>query len=310
MNLIRSLIKRFYQWKLPANMQHMALYYPEFRLKENREIIWHGKNVASLRPIEELKQLQKDSCYIIATGPSINSIDLNRIPGDALLWGVNGAIALAAKYKLKFDCYTVVDADFIRKRFAMVREIILSGAHCLFSPYNIRLVCERDVTLLSKGKIYMLPDLNERYNQPILNLEDFDQWAAQDNDLILPKHLTHQGDRVGFSKNIAQGIFSGGTVVYGAIQAAYYVGCKEVNILGMDLGSTSTQPRFYDEGKNVCHSSLDKYYETIIEPSFKVLADLCQHEDFKVYNLSPQSRLPDNIIPKVQNYLTYRQATG
>jgi Kdo-III transferase WaaZ len=299
MNIIKSLLKKYYRWKLPDNLRHMTDFYPWFQIHDNQQIIWHNKVVGMIRPLSELKVLAKESCFIIATGPSITNVDLSKIDNNKLIWGVNGAIALTKKQDIKFDIYTIVDSDFIKKQFAMVREVILQNIPCLLSPLNIKLICEREPELLSYNNIYLLQDLNARFAIPALTPDEFDAWARQDSELILSKNLTRQGDRVGFSKNIAKGIFGGGTVVYGVIQAAYYVGVKKVYILGMDLGYSGNKPRFYDEGEKTCHSSLAKYYIDIIEPAFEVLADVCKQKDFKVYNLSQRSRLSAKIIPKL-----------
>ena len=303
-NFITHLRKKINQCRLPLNLKHMAKYHPEFSLANHSEdpskkiILWHNHEVGVTQSLTNLKALQKQDCYIIATGPSIKKLDLTKIDSSKAICGVNGAIALAKTQNIKFDFYVIVDSDFIRKRFDIVKGIIKSKTQLLLSSQNISLICERDPELLQDANIYILDDLNTRYNTASLDTESFVKWAEQDSELILNPQL-HAQDRVGFSKNITKGIFGGGTVVFGAIQAAYYIGFKRVFIAGMDLGG---KQRCYDEGKKPLHSSLDKYYDTIIEPAFKVLATICESEDFKVYNLSSVSRLPETIIPKVLNH--------
>lgn len=275
----------------------MTKYHPNFKLINNA-IIWKKQKVGEIQPLSQLKTLTQEDCYIVATGPSIKTVDLTQIDTNSAICGVNGAIALAKQQNLKFDFYVIVDSDFIKMHFDMVHNIIQTKTHLLLSSQNINLICERDPKLLHDANIYILDDLNARYNVPSLNPAEFEQWAEQDLDLILHPRIKSQ-DRVGFSKNIEKGIFGGGTVVFDAVQVTYYIGYKNVFILGMDLGFSGKQPRFYNEGKKTCHSSLDKYYETVIKPSFEVLTEFCKTENFAVYNLSPTSRLPDAIIPKI-----------
>ena len=52
-----------------------------------------------------LKKLQKDECFIVATGPSIKQIDISKIGKDKLIWGVNGAIALD---NINFDSFKIL----------------------------------------------------------------------------------------------------------------------------------------------------------------------------------------------------------
>lgn len=302
-DFITHLIKKFNHYRLPLNLKHMAKYHPKFSLANHPEapgkkiILWHNREIGVTKPAKNLLALKQQDCFIIATGPSVKKLDLTKIASSKAICGVNGAIALATTQNLTFDFYVIVDADFIRKRFDMVKQIIKSQTQLLLSSHNISLICEREPELLRDANIYVLDDLNTRYNTASLATDAFAQWAKQNPELILNPHINLQ-DRVGFSKNISTGIFGGGTVVFGAIQAAYYIGFKHVFIAGMDLGSNGKQ-RCYDEGKKPLHSSLDKYYDSIIEPAFKLLAELCQHEDFKVYNLSSASRLPATIIPKL-----------
>jgi KDO transferase-3 len=67
----------------------------------------------------------------------------------------------------------------------------------------------------------------------------------------------------------------------------------------MDLGHQGSQARFYKERRNARPSFLDRDYEDYILPSFEVLGHLCQAGELQVYNLSPSSRLPESIIPKL-----------
>jgi Kdo-III transferase WaaZ len=104
---------------------------------------------------------------------------------------------------------------------------------------------------------------------------------------------------VGFSKRIERGVFTGQTVVFAAVQVAYWLGFQRVFILGMDLGGTGTLARFYESGSAVASSRLDKDFKPYIIPAFELARRLFEAEGREIYNVSPNSRLPTTIIPKL-----------
>ena len=92
------------------------------------------------------------------------------------------------------------------------------------------------------------------------------------------------------------GFFHTGTVMSNAIQIAFYVGFKEIFLLGFDLGNAN-QPRFYENTEDVVRSGLLNDYEEHIKP-FMLLTKLASKKTgVGVYNCSPVSLLPYSIIP-------------
>lgn len=76
---------------------------------------------------------------------------------------------------------------------------------------------------------------------------------------IMSEHLTFEGvnpiylnsiGRDGFSKNLIKGFYFGATTTMLAVQLAYWIGLREVYILGLDLNYLSrSYGRFYREDK-------------------------------------------------------------
>ena len=67
----------------------------------------------------------------------------------------------------------------------------------------------------------------------------------------------------------------------------------------MDLESKGSRVRFYKERRDARPSFLDRDYDDYIVPSFEILGSLCRAGELQIYNLSPGSRLPESIIPKL-----------
>ena len=66
----------------------------------------------------------------------------------------------------------------------------------------------------------------------------------------------------------------------------------------MDLDSSLG--RFYEQGGEAVRSRLDGDYEDYILPCFQLMAERVVNPSFRVYNLSPNSRLPSSVIPKLE----------
>ena len=91
-------------------------------------------------------------------------------------------------------------------------------------------------------------------------------------------------------------IFSSGTVVYNAIQVLFGCGVDSIYIFGMDLTS---QKRFYESSMAIVSNQEDAFEERTL-PSFELVAEyLRQHPNKHMWNCSPDSRLPGDIIPKL-----------
>lgn len=93
----------------------------------------------------------------------------------------------------------------------------------------------------------------------------------------------------GFSEDLAEGIYSGYTVAYFALQVAVYMGFKKVFYVGLDLKHQPGQTHFFG------NDSVSKNHETtefpkmtrMLEHAAEKLAD----SDVKVYNCSPDTTL-------------------
>ena len=87
-------------------------------------------------------------------------------------------------------------------------------------------------------------------------------------------------------------------MAYVALQRAYHLGFEEVLLVGVDLDQRVG--RFYENGQGQCSPcGLDQHWESRILPSLALMAREVLNEHFHVYNLSAGSRIPAELIPKV-----------
>jgi len=302
-------LDRFRNWcyrkTLPKSLRHMNRLHPDFRLEQagngddpHYGIYWKGKPAGQTNPLTILRQPTTDQCFIIATGPSLTETDVSKLAGQPC-FGVNGAIALADDSGLEFQYQLVSDGSFVRDRLPLVRRMIASGAECLFSFAALGMLCEQDHALAASPNLYLLPEMNYRYQVPRLTPGAFRQWAMRQPAISLHPDADYNSGRVGFSRDINCGVFTAQTVVFEALQVTYSLNFRQVFILGMDLNAGPGQARFYEQGDKAAKSRIERDYEPYILPAFEVARDIVATEDFEIYNLSANSRLPDTVIPKI-----------
>ncbi len=305
MSPLDRLRKWLYRRSLPGTLRHMKRLHPGFHIEPYGDpsdpgycIHWKGRQVGQTQPLGALHKAEEPQCYLIASGPSLSRIDLDRLTGK-VCFGVNGAVASTSDSTVSFRYHLVSDASFVRDRLAMVRQMIESGADCLFSFGALNSLCEQDAALLAHDRLFLLPEINAFYNIPRLAPRAFSEWAAAQAYLTLHSDPQYHTDRVGFSRDIRRGVFTAQTVIFEALQVACYLGYRRIFILGMDLNAVPGQARFYEQGDQVARTRLDRDYGPYIRPAFEVARSVATTAGFEVYNLSPDSRLPGSVIPKI-----------
>jgi KDO transferase-3 len=90
-------------------------------------------------------------------------------------------------------------------------------------------------------------------------------------------------------------------IVGARVKARFDVGAQKhrnVFMVGVDLNEKSG--RFY-ENRESAHSpcGLDQHYYTRILPSLELMSHKVMGDDFRVYNLSDCSRIPESVVPRV-----------
>jgi len=288
--------------------KHMSIAGAAFQLKPTThpqiwEVYWKGKKLGETHPFPNaFTDSSPDSdIWIMATGPSINQLDLKQLKSRNV-FGVNGSIAVCQKHGIQPQYYASSDHNFFNDRMSLVKEAVNSGTHCFFSFNGISKICQHAPELIAQGKISLFETVNRYYGLPRLTSSDLR--AACDTDPDLSMGADHH---IGWSNDLTKGVFIAKTITFSACQIAQFLGAKNIFLLGMDLGHSADQPvRAYESGAQACNSSLDKDYLTTILPSFEFLKKtmMDSSSQFRVWNISPQSRLPDEVIPKI----TYEQA--
>ena len=151
------------------------------------------------------------SAYIIGNGPSIRTHNLSLLMGRVVI-GMNASPLLERQHGFRAQYYTLSDRRFL----------VDSGK---------RPICCGD-----------LPPYSYRILRGDLDVDD-DQSAEIQGRTCYVRPL----GRDGFSRNLRRGFYFGSTTTMLAIQLAYYMGCQDIYLLGVDMRYSDESPRFYSE---------------------------------------------------------------
>lgn len=147
--------------------------------------------------------------FILGNGPSIKNENL-RLLRDELVIGMNASTLLEKEHGFYQSYYVCSDTRFI--------------SH-------------------PEKRMWATSELDPRTKRILRSeLRDLDDPSLESRTWYIPAI-----SRDGFSENIAAGYFYGCTTTMMAIQVAYYLGVRDVYLLGVDLRYSEEHPRFYRE---------------------------------------------------------------
>ena len=292
-------LHRWRRWCMPKLLGHMADLHPDFSLvlpasSRLGAVCWRGVEVGVLKPLARLKGIGRGrGCFVVASGPSLATVNVGALAGNAS-FAVNGAIARYDANTPGPNYYVITDPDFVEHRFPLVEAAFAARPYLLLSAAAMSAICERSPSLFRKADVSLIETHFCRYGQPRLKEPQIEALVAAH------KTLHASSARIGFSCDAELGLFSAHTVAYYPIQIACYMGFSEVYLLGVDLGGSGNQIRFYERVGSARPSRLGHDLEKYILPSFSVLKRVTEaHPGFRVYNLSASSRLPAELVPRL-----------
>ncbi len=222
---------------------------------------------------------------ILASGASAKHFPLGEFAHLPII-AMNGSVAMTAEHGIKPFFYVCTDKSFCQQQPALFATALRDSQRLALWPEQF---AGADI-----------PAGTERY---ALHKADAPGLLAglrgHGDSCVCNRSLWSKRARsIAFSKDLAHGFFDARTVAYVALQLAYHLGFAEVLLVGVDLDQTVG--RFYegDQGQySPC--GLDQHWDSRILPSLTLMAREVVNEHFHVYNLSTTSRIPAELIPRV-----------
>jgi KDO transferase-3 len=262
-------------------------------------LLREGERCIPLRDFGDCRNQYSGRVFLLASGRSAADFpvaDYAQFPFVAM----NGSIQRLVEEGVKPLFYLCDDGNFVAARPNLAA---LGARHSQYLAMNLGCLLalhESDPGILPGRRIYLLERVNRYYGKKPLSNRRFAWSIRKDPELASDFSMFRQKpNRIGFSRNLQKGYFGARTIVYAATQLAYHLGFREVFIIGMDL--RTSVGRFYEqEQQKALPTSLDMDFDGFIQPSFRFMAEkIIAQEDFRVFNLSPISRLPASILPKI-----------
>ena len=206
-------------------------------------------------------------CFVILTGPSLTLEDINMLKNETT-FAVNSCIKLYSKTDWRPSYYVITDRLVYK---SIGQELETSDMSCpiFYSRNGLQ-------TKIKKANSYPFKSL---YFYHFINF------------------LSNGKSTLGWSDNISKGVADAPSCVYAVMQIAYYMGFKEVYVIGAD-----------------CNYSLDNQHSKIANytPKVKISKNAGEHvlkawrsikkhldnKDMKVYNATRGGML--ELFPRVK----------
>ncbi|UVL01552.1 lipopolysaccharide biosynthesis protein [Pseudomonas sp. B21-047] len=234
---------------------------------------------------EACRNTQQGPVVILASGASAKHFPLGEFAHLPII-AMNGSVAMTAEHGVKPFFYVCTDKSFGQQQPALFATALRDSQRLALWPEQFE-----GADIPAASECYAL----HKAHTPGL----LDGMRGHGDSCVCNRALWSKRARsIAFSKNLSQGFFDARTVAYVALQLAYHLGFEEVLLVGVDLDQAVG--RFYEttEGE---HSpcGLDQHWDSRILPSLTLMARQVVNEHFHVYNLSAASRIPTELIPKV-----------
>jgi hypothetical protein len=149
--------------------------------------------------------------FVLSNGPSILDEDLSLLKGEVVI-GMNASTILESSFGFESKYYVLSDPRFINEttKRPMATQMLSSSTHRIIRS---------------------------------------DMRSIDDPSLESRTSYIRAISRDGFSTNLSVGFYYGCTTTMLALQLAWYLGSREVYLLGCDLRYPEESPRFYAELK-------------------------------------------------------------
>jgi hypothetical protein len=239
----------------------------------------------TLHDFESCRNTESGAVFIVASGMSAKSFPLEQFAHVPMIT-MNGAISMFLGSDIKPFFYACTDDSFSEQQPDLFKyAMAVSQNVALWEDHA------RSSGIRPSGALYPL----SKAKRPSW----LDAMRGKHTALVTNHPLPGSGQRpLGFSKDMSEGFFDARTVAYVTLQLAYHLGFSKVFMVGVDLNEKSG--RFY-ENRESAHSpcGLDQHYYTRILPSLELMSHKVMGDDFRVYNLSDCSRIPESVVPRV-----------
>lgn len=296
---MKSLLKQIYRYTHPRAYRHNENLWPYLKIKRAHqghisELNINGEPIA-ISDISMLQHKFQGDLLLIASGPSVKETDFSTLATTPAM-GVNGAISLQAH--INFNFYVVIDMTFIDQRQSIIKDVISHEEIYLFTTaHGILKIFNTFGRHKIKCHICLIEDACYKIYQASTSYNEINKKFQKSPNVMFDKN----NESIAFNKDIREGIFDSGTVVYWALQIIFYLGFQRIIIAGLDMNNFD-QPRFYENVNDKLPSFLESKLDSLIIPAFSLASSVCKENNISVINLSKNSAIDTSIFKKLNTH--------
>lgn len=245
-------------------------------IKSNRYPITKKKQLDDKIRLLKDKHLD-ERCFIVGNGPSLNENDLDLIwASGASSFGANSVYKMFEKTNWRPTYYVLQDQQMIEGLTRYFSDFVKESEGLFVRRDAFKLI---DKTLINNNKLY-LPRL-------VMNIK--------------------KNNYFDFSDDLSTCAYDGCTVTYLMIQLAYYMGFKEIYLIGIDHNF----PLEFDENNNIIKTNQDRFHafsdnkDIVLNPgriiestyAYKSAYIFLSQHDVKIYNATRGGKL--EVFPRI-----------
>jgi Kdo-III transferase WaaZ len=259
----------------------------------------NDKPVLTLHRFEKNRHQQRGPVLIVASGPSAADFPLDHYRHIPMI-AMNGSLLRLQQDDIPAFFYLCDDPRFAKARHDVLSNAITHAENVALNAPALEQFLSTAPALPWHATPWLLERVNRSWRAPRISDRRFAWSVRHDQELFSAFSIwRNKPNRLGFSTNMAKGYYSARTIPYCALQLACHLGFSHAYIVGLDLNPALG--RCYPEGAQQLKSTLDIDYDDFILPSFQFMQSRLHQTQppFHVYNLSLGSRLPGNVLPKL-----------
>ena len=207
----------------------------------------------------EIKRIQGlatgKQIFIIGTGPSLQWTDLKKIDGEIVIF-LNNAITLAGSVRPSYAVGVVSDhlrAIELRRSMRTWCDIAVATTDKVFNP-------SVEPTIFSSPYNFVMPKV-----------------------LVRPDGRYQVSAAPGFSESPLSGLYLGKSVLFPAIQLAYYMKPASISLVGIDM-TIGAKAKYYD--KKIKSNWSEFNYARDGRPHISVMRDCLRERGIALENLT------------------------
>lgn len=250
---------------------------------------YQGSEVTRAVPLGQLIGRIDRPVTLVTTGPSALDHDWDAVRRSRrMIVGVTGGATFLRERGIMPDLLVLSDPDFSKTGGFHIRDA--AGVPLVVEYRSAASLHTYFPDTFVNRRVSIIERVNKWYGVPALSAADLRQANEASGSPFRISGVADTLGRIGWSDAMGLGFYPSSTVAFVALQVLVGLGAQDIEIIGMDLGGSSS---IY---ANARPSKLQEQYQDIILPAFESMRQALAGRAVGIRNLSPLCPLPPEIF--------------